>query len=192
MRTRADTSIPLQFIRVLEGLPRHPQAVLPCLRRMLVECGPGGALAHLGAIPRLIQAFGAMGPAARDDIPALLPYLRSDREATRRKAIAALGRIGGHPQIVPALLACLGDAVPRNRRLAMSALGNRKSREALGALTDRLADADRRTVLTALTALKRIGDLPAATVAALEAFRTHPEAEFRNRAAEAVRLRQAK
>ncbi len=70
------------------------------------------------------ECLGRLGPAAKDEVPALVKALKEDREGDVRERVAeALGRIGPDARSAKeALTAATRDADPEVRALAIDAL----------------------------------------------------------------------
>jgi len=139
--------------------------------------------AHASALVRAecAAALGALGPAGRSAVPALLTALGDPSEAVRAAAARALARIGPKAEDVPRLAEALGNADGYVVAFAAWSLGNlgEAAQEAVPALARALSRDDTNAVVAA--ALARIGPAAAGAVGVLvEALKSeNPDRRWR-------------
>ena len=133
----------------------------------LASCGPhavpriAGALENEQLCPIAVEVLTAMGPAAKEAVPALVEKLRStDDPELRREIHLALASIGPDAKAaVPVLIENLSDENPKVRSSAAYALGKigPAAQKAESALRERFANDDDRFVrLSAIWALLHV------------------------------------
>jgi HEAT repeat protein len=95
-----------------------------------------------------------------DRLAAIRKLLTHERQDRRCAAAIVLGELGvGDPRTVVALAETLGDEDPQVRRLALEALGQAQSDEAVEAIIARLDDPDVAVQKAAEAALLQLGDM---------------------------------
>jgi tetratricopeptide (TPR) repeat protein len=155
---------------VFAGLGQHPDPVVRAAAVALVAAGAqatsaNSVVAALDDGDEQVQsaALDALTSAVLTDNPAALTRLsalaRTDpRWWIRRRAVAALGRVGGERAIAPLAQILSGDAYAYVREAAATALGQAGARAAEPKLAEALAnDPEPRVRLAAQAALRTIG-----------------------------------
>jgi HEAT repeat protein len=188
----AVTRLGPRALPVLRGFLREDDVPL---RRAVV-----GELAQLGepAVPTLIealrdrdrlvraraaQALGAIGPGAKDAVPALCALARDESDPVGEEARAALARI--RAGVVPALQPFLKDGDVRVRRVGVAAL-SRQGVEAVPALIEALGDGDWIVRRRAARALGGIGPRARSAVPALRLLLRDDDPRVRDDVEEAL------
>jgi HEAT repeat protein len=151
----------LETLRPSHGRPGVPAATVA---ESLMALGPDVAAvlapalddddAALRDVAAKVARHGLFGQLA----PALRRLVDADPSpVVRSSAAEALGRIGGHADVSTLVAATGSDRPPPLRRAAAAALGELGQRDGIAALTDLLADPDRRLAEVAGWALLELG-----------------------------------
>jgi len=158
---------PTRILAALEeGLKGADQDTIHEAVRLLATVGAP-------AVPKLIEALGhakhrsfvaqvlaAIGPPAKEAVPALVEVAKNDNHAdVRSEALMAIANIGPGPEAVPAAVAALGDRHDKVVHAACYVLGmlGPKAKDALPELANKLSAVDPMTRLVAAWAIARIG-----------------------------------
>ncbi len=117
---------------------------------------------------RALTALAEIGPAAAAVMPAIREALRDEDEDVERAAVEALVHVAG-ASALPDLIALCGDGTVAVRQAAVRGVGMLGAQDGAEAAARLVLDRDDGVVREAASALGRIGTLPPAAVAVLEA-----------------------